>query len=81
MKLKNAKTFRFATVNRHYLISYDYGSGKKQRYTVIVIDVDDKTEVIGRELPLGYSKKVILRYEKKIKEDLKLRYELSLLEK
>ena len=67
MNLKNAKTYRVDGWNYHYLISYDYGSGRKNRYNVISIYGSD-LKVIGCELPLAHAKRVIQTHIEQDKE-------------
>lgn len=48
--------------NLRYLIVYDYMCGRKNRYRVLVLNVDDPV-TIGRELPMGVVKGLIADYE------------------
>lgn len=62
LKFKLCKTFRFETDKFQYHIIYDYNSGKRNRYTVIVTK-DCEPIVIGRELTLAHSKEVIKKFD------------------
>ena len=43
----------------HFLITYDYAAGRKGRYTVLVWRVGKMARIIGRELPLGFAKRIV----------------------
>ena len=49
----------------HFLIAYDYASGRKNRYTVLVWRVGKFAKIIGRELPLGFARQVVNHYPKR----------------
>jgi len=59
--LKQAKSFRYHG-SCSYLVSYDYSSGRKDRYEVYLLSSEDPV-VIGRELPLSSVRKVIADHE------------------
>lgn len=63
---KNAKSFRaIADDGTHYLITYDYAAGKRDRYTTLQwSSVTQVAKVIGRECPLGVSKKLCRKINK-----------------
>lgn len=61
IRLPAAKARRFTGVFR-YLIAYDYAAGRSNRYTVLILNVDDPVTV-GRELPLPVCKALIRDYE------------------
>jgi hypothetical protein len=46
-----------------YLIAYDYNAGSPNRYTVLILNVDDPVTV-GRELHLSEVRELIADYEK-----------------
>ncbi len=59
MKFKSAKSYRAVTDNgTHFLITYDYGAGCRGRYTTLKWRLGKKATIIGRELTLGYSKRL-----------------------
>ena len=59
-KLKKCKAFHVEHSNGdHFLIAKDYMSGHKNRYTVFKWRVGKTVKIIGRELHLGWAKKVI----------------------
>ncbi len=59
MKFKRAKSYRaVANDGTHFLITYDYMAGKRNRYTTLKWRLGKKADIIGRELTLGYSKKL-----------------------
>lgn len=73
--MKQVKAFVTAHFNgNHFAIVYDTASGRKNRYTVLQWRVGKQAKVIGRELPLGYAKKLVagkkpkhqLEHERKI---------------
>ncbi len=45
-----------------YLIAYDHSAGSRNRYTVLVLNVDDPV-TIGRELKLCWVRDLIAKYE------------------
>jgi hypothetical protein len=49
----------------HFLIAYDYASGRKNRYTTLVWRVGKKAKIIGRELTLGESKTIVKNYPRR----------------
>lgn len=60
IRLKKTKAFVY---NKHanFLVSYDHMSGKKDRYTVLILTSGEPI-VIGRELDLPYIRKLIEEY-------------------
>jgi hypothetical protein len=66
-RFQKAKSFRSSHDNGdHFIITYDYAAGKKNRYTVIVWKLG-KAKIIGQELQLGFAKKVVACYPNKVK--------------
>lgn len=61
IRLKAAADKRFEG-KFDYLISYDYASGRKDRYTVMILNSGDPV-IIGRELLLSSVRKLITYYE------------------
>lgn len=61
IRLYQAKSYHYTGVFK-YLVAYDYASGKKDRYTVFVLNADDPV-VIGRELCLKSARHQIRRFE------------------
>ena len=60
MNWKNVKSFKFIADNGdNYLITYDHTAGVKNRYTVLLWRSGRKATIIGKELPLGFSKKLV----------------------
>jgi len=66
MKLKNAKSFYYETQTTvfRYHLTYDYHSGRKNRYTVVIPTEFDPI-VIGRELDLKSARELITTLEKR----------------
>lgn len=62
MNLLNCKTYRINTNKYQYYIIYDYAAGKRNRYTTIVIS-ECEPIIIGRELTVSHSKKVIQKFD------------------
>ena len=59
-KFKRAKTFRMLAPNGDkYVVTYNYGSGRRNRYDVLLYRIGKSARVIGRELTLGYIKELI----------------------
>lgn len=59
MKFKIAKSYRAVTDSgTHFLITYDYAAGKRNRYTTLKWKSGKKADIIGRELPLRHSKSI-----------------------
>jgi hypothetical protein len=57
---QKAKSFRLSHDNGdHFIITYDYAAGMKNRYTVIVWRSGNNAKIIGRELPIGLAKKIV----------------------
>lgn len=71
LKVKPAKAFRFeGSSHTHYITVYDYASGKKNRYTTIAFRTSTEhigydAFVIGLELPLDHSIKIVKEYDAK----------------
>lgn len=61
IRLKSSKDWRFSGTFS-YLIHYDYGAGRKDRYEVLILTADAPV-VIGRELDLKTVRKLIATYE------------------
>lgn len=59
MKFKPAKSYRAVADNgTQFLITYDYAAGKRGRYTTLKWKSGKTADIIGRELPLGHSKRI-----------------------
>lgn len=59
MKFKSAKSYRAVADNgTYFLITYDYASGKRGRYTTLKWRSGKTASILGRELPLGHSKRL-----------------------
>lgn len=64
--IKKCQAYHTAHRNgNHFLIARDYYSGRPRRYTVLVWRVGRKAKIIGRELTLGWCKRIINAYPKK----------------
>lgn len=65
--MKRCKAFHTEHDNGdHFLIAYDYASGRKNRYTTLVWRVGETARIIGRELTLGQSKQIVKHYPKRV---------------
>jgi len=60
-RLKLAKAKMYVGVFK-YLVAYDYSAGLPERYTVLILNVDDPVTV-GRELNLATVRSLIADYE------------------
>ena len=65
IRLKSTKD-KYFLGNFKYLIAYDHAAGKKDRYTVLILNVDDPV-TIGRELDLKTVRSLIADYELEVR--------------
>lgn len=66
MKLLSQRAYRIKG-HFNYLITYDYMAGRKNRYMVLVLTGEDPL-LVGQELPLGFSKKLVERFDRVTEE-------------
>lgn len=65
-KPKRCKAFHITHDNgNHFLIVYDYAAGCRNRYTTLVWRVGKTAKIIGRELTLAHSERIVSVYPKK----------------
>lgn len=76
--MKPCKAFHTENANGdHFLIAYDYNSGRRHRYTTFVWRVGRRARIIGRELTLGHSKKIVAAWPKAAMSKKTLKDELT----
>jgi len=62
IRFKEAKSFTYQGI-LNYLVSYDYATGKDNRYTVFIL-TDNDPVVIGRKLLMETANSLINNYER-----------------